>query len=99
VCRNIQVDLDGCSISTGHSGGVMTKLGASEMFSVAGISARKTRSDRVRVSLPNCENVNLVLWVICERQPINMIRFQIARGINLNPTSHGLLGKCLLLFK
>lgn len=95
VCRNIRVDLEGCTISAGMGGGSMTELGASGEFSVAGISARKTRRDRVRISVPNCENVNLVLWVICERRPNNldMIRFQIARGVNLASTSHGLLGK------
>lgn len=91
VCRNIQVDLSGCTVSTGM--GAMAELGASESFFMAGISARKTRTDRVRISVPNCEYVNLVLWVICEREPMDMIRFQIARGVNLASTSHGLLGK------
>lgn len=97
VCTNIRVDLEGCTISAGTGGG-LTEVGA---FSVAGVSARKTRRDRVRISVPNCDNVNLVLWVICERRPNNldMIRFQIARGVNLASTSHGLLGKFKKLVK
>ena len=87
------MDLEGCTISAGV-GGALTELGPKDEFSMAGISARKTRMDRVRISVPNCEQVNLVLWVICERRPeVDMIRFQIARGVNLASTSHGLLGK------
>ncbi len=90
VCRNIQVNLDGCTLSVGSSENTMTPT---QMFSVAGISACKIRTDRVRISIPNCENVNLVVWVVCERGNVDMIRFQIARGVNLLPTSHGFLGK------
>lgn len=92
VCRNIQVDLDGCAISAG-SGGNMTELGDPGRFSVGGVSARRTRTDRVRISVPNCDNLKLVMWVSCERGRIDMMRFQIARGLNLAPTSHGLLGE------
>lgn len=93
MCRNVKVDLDGCTVSAGV-GDDMKTLGASERLSMNGITARKTRSDRVRISVPNCNNVKLVMWVICEhRERINMIRFQIARGLNLAPTSHGLLGE------
>ena len=48
---------------------------------------------RVRVSVPNCENEQLVMWMMCDT--INnqyMINFVISRGINLSPTSHGLMG-------
>lgn len=86
VCRNIRVDLDGCTLSTGTSEDTMIPLNE---FSVAGVSARKARHDRVRISVPNCENVQLVMWLTCE---LDMMRFRIARGVNLRPTSHGLLG-------
>ena len=58
-----------------------------------GISVSKYR-DRVRVSVPNCENVQLVMWVECkEVRGQKMVKFIISRGVNLRPTSHGLLGK------
>jgi hypothetical protein len=94
VCRNIKVDLNGCTVSAGLGG----NLSPTDAFSMGGVSARKTRTDRVRISVPNCDSVNLVLWVICERRPgLDMIRFQIARGVNLASTSHGLLGEFSLL--
>ena len=50
--------------------------------------------DRVRVSVPNCDSVQLVMWVECEEvRGQNMVKFIISRGVNLRPTSHGLLGK------
>ena len=58
-----------------------------------GISVSKYR-DRVRISVPNCENVQLVMWVECEEvRGQKMVKFIISRGVNLRPTSHGLLGK------
>ena len=93
-CRDIKVDIEGCSVSTGIDG-ELTSLDTNT-FTMARISIRKRSPDRVRVSVPNCEDVNLMMWVICERaNPVDMIRFQVARGINLRPTSHGLLGNLL----
>lgn len=58
-----------------------------------GISVRKRRN-RVRVSVPNCGLQRLVMHVSCEENDgMSMIRFDITRGINLNPTSHGLIGE------
>ena len=49
---------------------------------------------RVRISVPNCGNVSLIMWVTCQNvSGQEMIRFNISRGIPLQPTSHGLLGK------
>ena len=90
-CHNIKVDVDGCALSTG-SGDAMT---STNMFSINGISARKSQiqSNRVRISVPNCSGLRLVMWVTCEITPLNMITFRIIRGTDLAPTSHGLLGK------
>ena len=90
MCRNIFVSLDGCSASTSTGDGELASIAG--FFQSGGISVRPG-NDRVRVSVPNCEYLNLILWVICERGDIDMIRFQIARGLNLRPTSHGLLGE------
>ena len=92
VCRDIQVDLDRCDVSAGTGGSLASLSG--QMFRQGGIFVRPS-NDRVRVSLPNGDSIKLILWVICERGAIDMIRFQIARGINLKPTSHGLLGESI----
>ena len=95
LCHNIQVDLDGCSATIDSPGGLTTSLSNMESFQQDGISVRKYPR-RVRVSVPNCENVMLVMWVICETQETNqnqeMIKFVIARGVNLRASSHGLIG-------
>ena len=92
MCRNIQVNLEGCALSVENSEGAMNTV---QSFLMAGVSARKVGTRRVRISVPNCENLRLVMWVICEQEPTNMIRFQVARGLNLAPTSHGLLGQSI----
>lgn len=104
ACHSIHVDLEGCTVSTGTgTSGELTALGSRADVRVGRVSARSIGTDRVRVSVPNCDSVNLVLWVVCERQPLDMIRFQIARGVNLAPTSHGLLGtvssSCILFLR
>ena len=61
------------------------------------ISRRRTH---VRVSVPNCKSVHLIMYVSCERSEFHaarMIRLDIRRGINLSPTSHGLLGRLRII--
>ena len=52
---------------------------------------------QVRLSVPNCESEQLVMWVLCEE--INgqkMIDFVVSsRGINFSPSSRGLVGKSI----
>ena len=62
-----------------------------DSFYSNGIRVRRLLN-RVRISVPNCENKNLVMMVTCQNRPEPMIRFDIMRGLNLKPTSHGLLG-------
>ena len=95
-CRDIRVDLENCAVSTGPSGSVLTTLNPSDKYAMDGINIRQ-RPDRVRIAVPNCADVMLVMWVICERDDLPMIRFQIARGRNLEPTSHGLVGKWVMV--
>ena len=60
---------------------------------------------RVRIAVPNCADSKLVMWVFCQNQtmddpfnqgqvlgPIQMIKYVVARGFNLQEFSHGLLG-------
>ena len=92
-CRNIQVDLDGCRASVD---GVEITM----PYRMAGISVRKY-TNRVRIAVPNCGDHDLVMWVFCLTNTFTsgnltfqapMIRFVIARGLNLQETSHGIIG-------
>ena len=85
VCQQIEADLEGCTARV--NGNNVT------LYNQDGIRVMH-RTNRIRISVPNCERTDLVMWVICEvqgEQP--MIRFVVARGFNLRPTSHGLVGK------
>ena len=101
TCRNIAVSLEGCLATV--DGFIMSR------FSMHNVSVRRY-SNRVRIAVPNCEDLQLVLWVICEKRTLwsstlgpggkevtfeaDMIKFVIARGYNLQETSHGILGQC-----
>ena len=85
VCQQIEADLEGCTARV--NGNNVT------LYNQDGIRVMH-RANRTRISVPNCESTDLVMWVTCEvqgEQP--MIRFVVARGFNLRPTSHGLVGK------
>ena len=82
----VSVGLDGCRT---HIDGAEVQ----ERWGGQGISVLR-RENRVRVSVPNCDSLELVMWVVCEqRQGQPMIKFVVARGHNLSPTSHGLIGE------
>ena len=97
TCWNIQVDLYTCWAAVDRapppSGG-----------SFDGITVRSyPTSSRVRISVPNCADSMLVMWVFCRdgqvEDPITMefihirfIRLMVRRGLNLNEQSHGLIG-------
>ena len=68
-------------------------------YNNAGVVIRQSGKS-VRISVPNCANTQLVMWIKCRevnQQP--QLRFDITRGLNLNPTSHGLLGELASLAK
>ncbi len=93
VCMNIKVDLENCTLYVGIKEDEMKQVNT---FSMNGISARRRSARKVRISVPNGDSVPLVMWVICEAiDQIDMIRFHITRGLNLRPTSHGLIGEKL----
>ena len=99
LCRNIQVDVDSCSASIDG-----TQLLAGSRYNQGGISVRRY-SNRVRISVPNCNELSLVMWVICETRTLedpfgdgqvtgDMIKFVVMRGLNFgHRMAHGLLGK------
>ena len=90
TCYNIRVyesDTEGICVASVDN----TTVGSGGI-EVDGIRVRRIM-DRVRISVPNCENINLVMWVTCEeRNGLRMLRFDISRGLTLRPTSHGLIG-------
>ena len=96
TCTNIEVDLDSCTTTVD---GVILST-----YSLNGISVRrKDDGSRVRISVPNCADTQLVMYVFCTsgmvEDPVDwkyyrarFIRFVVLRGLNLNELSHGLLG-------
>ena len=92
-CHNILVQLEGCSASVHRS----TENSSFEIpiggkYDKDGVSVRRF-SNRVRIAVPNCDNVMLVMYVICQKNVgQEMIKFVITRGLNLRPSSHGLIG-------
>ena len=99
-CTNIRVDIDQCSADVNG-----VSLALMERYSVAGINVRRY-PNRVRISVPNCNDLTLVMWVICENRTLDnpdsqgprtlqaqMIKFVVMRGLNYGRIAHGLLGK------
>lgn len=88
VCHRIETRLDQCSASVDGDA-----LSIGQIYSKAGIIVMRRRN-RTRIAIPNCGNVDLVIWFICQNvQGQMMSRFVIARGVNLQPTSHGIVGR------
>ena len=85
-CVQIQISLNGCQ---GYVDGVLLN----STYSQNSIRVRPY-PNRWRVSVPNCGSSKAVMWIFCDSTP-EMLRFHIARGNNLAPTSHGLLGKLI----
>lgn len=92
VCQEIEVDWTRCTLRV--NGAVIQA-----MYNMDGIHIIQ-RTDRVRIAVPNCLRVGLVMWVICEiRNEQPMIKFVTVRGFNLRPTSHGFIGKCYIVVR
>ena len=100
ICVNIGVSLKNCQASVNGAN-------VSRRYNNNGISVRSF-NNRVRISVPNCAPTDLVMWVFCtsgrtedpytwKYYDFDFIRFVVMRGLNLDPTSHGLIGKPLLI--
>ena len=84
-CIGVTVSSDGVTIITiGSSTQQLTGL-----YSRHGVSVSR-RLHRVRVSVPNCDRVQLVMWLVSEGD--QQLKITITRGLNLTPKSHGLIG-------
>ena len=89
-CHQIEASIDQCSVSVD---GNPLAVGAS--YSNASISVIRYQS-RVKIAVPNCGRTELVLWFICKTvHNVTTSEFIIARGVNLQPTSQGLVGKMI----
>ena len=86
-CQHIIVDGNGCAASVGS-----TEVTQAAPYNNSGIKVRRNKR-YYRIAVPNCELQDLIVWAVCEDK--NALRFIIARGFNLQPTSHGLVGKLL----
>ena len=84
TCAKIHISLENCA-------GNLNSETVTSIYQQNGISVRQYLN-RWRVSVPNCDSTqSLIMWIFCDSEP-DMLRFRIARGNNLAPTSHGLLG-------
>ena len=91
VCHDIEANIDECSVSVD---GNLLDIG--ETFSNAGITVIRYQG-RVKIAVPNCGRVELVMWFICKTVHNSVVsEFIIARGVTLQPTSHGLVGKAII---
>ena len=93
-CHNIEIRLS----RQGASLPIQVLLDGVEVSGVVRRDAVRVRryQDRVRVSVPNCELIDLVMWVMyMELGGQDMLKYVIMRGSNLAPTSHGLIGKLM----
>ena len=91
-CVNIGVDVNECAATV--NGALLSIMGR---CSSEGVNVRRYKN-RVRISVPNCAEITLVMWAICERHtpeltPIDVIKFVVMRGLNDgNQQAHGLIG-------
>ena len=94
ACREIAVDVDGCSIEVD---GMPVNFSRN---SNSGIRIRKY-PQRVRILVPNCAEQSLIMWITCESRILEdidteLLRFDVLRGLNFgHRNSHGLIGNLI----
>ena len=102
VCTNITVNV------SGNCEALVNGQPLASRYVHDGIQVRRSASSsRVRISVPNCADSTLVMWVFCKSgqiqdpmtlayYPINYIRYVVRRGFGLKEISHGLTGNLCL---
>ena len=97
-CRDIVVNRDGCSTTLD---GVTVNA---SRYEADGVQI-KQYPRRVRVAVPNCAELSLIMWITCETRTLqdpyreveivaDMLRFNVMRGLNFGHSdSHGLIGR------
>ena len=87
TCHKVHVTLEGCQV-------LVDGQPLNGTYRREGVVVRAGRH-RVRVEVPNCvQGRQLVMWISCtNQQGVDMLHFQVTRGSELAPTSHGLIGE------
>ena len=102
MCKNILVSLNNCSVT-------VNGMSVQRMYSDGGITISRMASiRRVRVNVPNCDELSLMMRIDCETRTLedpfvagrfltaDMMRFEVLRGLNFGHRSaHGLLGTAI----
>jgi len=89
-CHEIEANIDQCSATVDGN-----PLALEASYNDAGITVIRYKN-RVKIVVPNCGKTELILWFICKAVHNAIIsEFIIARGVNVRPTSHGLIGKII----
>ena len=92
ICHQIEANIDQCSVSVDGS-----PLAVGTSYNNVGISVIRYEG-RVKIAVPNCGRAELILWFICKTvHNTTTSEFIIARGVNLQPPSHGLVGKMIIV--
>lgn len=100
-CINIDIQLEGCAVSV--NGVELT----ADRYEQGEVSVRRARrGDRVRVRVPNCNELAVVMYTVCQRGrtledlvtgelvEADMIKFEVTRGLNFgHRNAHGIIGK------
>ncbi len=89
-CVSISVVLENntCSTSVGESS-------LSGMYSEYGVSVRQAASSRTRISVPNCVDNSIIMYVMCNDlgTAAPYLELKVIRGLDLKESSHGIIGK------
>ncbi len=89
ACHELLVKLDQCQVF----GDGLEIVGTRTVFD--GVHVRRLNADKVRISVQNCDNMRLVMYVTCwSFRGQEMLELNIYRGFGLHPNVHGLLGEC-----
>ena len=93
TCVNIEVKVQNCSAAV--DGVALPVMGR---YYQGGVSVRRY-SNRVRVSVPNCADTTLVMWMVCQEAHFphdgvtaNLVNLVVMRGLNYGRVAHGILG-------
>ena len=107
-CHEIEVNVNGCTVS--YDGiQILRYQNTSDLtytspFSLNGIKIR-VYSNRVHLTVPNCDDICLSMWIVCQSpllqdpytdEPLGiapMLKLVVTGGLNINEYSHGLIGK------
>ena len=94
-CVDIEVNVD-CGVSVGGS--------RVQIYSLNEVYVRTYGNLSVRISVPNCNHQQLVMWILCQVRPIEdpnttkifnakMQKFVVTRGLSLGENSHGIIAQ------